>query len=79
MTRVSVSPAAKLPCPHTPACPAADAPDHDAAVTVTSFPIQGWSRKCNGVIVFHDTGELVGTTSVAVHRPEPMHRPAVIA
>jgi hypothetical protein len=64
-------------CPHQPCCPSADATDHDAARMVASYPEQGWSLLCNGVIVFEDTGELLpdGST-VEPHRP---HAPHVIA
>ncbi|WP_374194256.1 DUF5999 family protein [Streptomyces sp. N35] len=47
------------PCPHWPACPTADNPDRDAATVVAAHPEQGWSRLCNGVLVFDDTGELL--------------------
>jgi hypothetical protein len=57
-------------CQHVPACPAADAPDHDAARVVASHPEQGWSLLCNGVIVFEDTGEILPSRAcVAPHRP----------
>jgi len=57
-------------CLHFPPCPSADAPDHDAARVVASHPEQGWSRLCNGVIVFEDTGEILpDRTSIAPHRP----------
>lgn len=46
-------------CQHDPQCPPADATDRDAARVVSSHPEQGWSRLCNGVIVFDDTGELL--------------------
>jgi hypothetical protein len=46
-------------CPHTPACPEAHSPDHDAAVVVASHPEQGWSLLCNGIVRFDDTGELM--------------------
>ena len=46
-------------CPHLPACPPADRPDHAAARTVAFHPEQGWSLLCNGVIVFDDLGEIV--------------------
>ncbi|WSQ07320.1 DUF5999 family protein [Streptomyces sp. NBC_01231] len=46
-------------CSHQPACPAADRPDHQVAVTVSAHPEQGWSLLCNGTIVFDDTGELL--------------------
>ena len=48
-----------MSCPHLPVCPDADAVDRNAAHVVASFPEQGWSRLCNGVIVFEDTGELM--------------------
>ena len=59
-----------LSCSHEPACPAADAPDHDAARVVSRHPEQGWSLLCNGVVVFDDTGEILpdGST-IAPHRP----------
>lgn len=59
-----------LPCDHTPICPAADDPDHDAARVISAHPEQGWSLLCNHVIVFDDTGELLpNRASVAPHRP----------
>ena len=58
-------------CTHSPACPGAADPDHDAARVVSSHPEQGWSLLCNGVVTFEDTGEILpdGRT-VAPHRPE---------
>jgi len=66
-----------MPCPHFPVCPDADAVDRDAAHVVASFPEQGWSRLCNGVIVFEDTGELLpdGRT-IPPHRGPALHAPA---
>ena len=46
-------------CQHLPRCPAASAPDRDAAHTVATHPEQGWSLLCNGVVLFEDTGELL--------------------
>lgn len=46
-------------CQHQPPCPAADAIDRDAARVVASFPEQGWSLLCNGVVVFDDFGEIL--------------------
>jgi Family of unknown function (DUF5999) len=46
-------------CQHLPPCPSADAVDREAARVVASFPEQGWSLLCNGVITFEDTGELL--------------------
>ena len=48
-----------LPCTHTPPCPSAAAPDHDAARVVSRHPEQGWILLCNGVVVFDDTGEIL--------------------
>ena len=46
-------------CPHQPACPNADSPDHDAARVVAAHPEQGWVLLCNGIVRFDDTGELL--------------------
>jgi hypothetical protein len=69
----------KMCKPSTP-CPPADAIDHDAARITASFPEQGWSLLCNGVIVFDDTGELMpdGST-VAPHRGPAPHKPVLAA
>ncbi len=57
-------------CIHQPRCPHADAPDREAAHTVSSHPEQGWSLLCNGVVLFDDTGELLPDGRViAPHRP----------
>ena len=48
-----------MACRHHPRCPAATAPDRDAAHIVTTHPEQGWSLLCNGVVLFEDTGELL--------------------
>jgi Family of unknown function (DUF5999) len=59
-------------CQHRPACPSADAVDHDAARVLTCHPEQGWSLLCNGVVLFEDTGEILPDGSaVAPHRPLP--------
>ena len=57
-------------CAHSPECPSADSPDHDAARSISRHPELGWTLLCNGVVVFDDTGELLpdGQT-VAPHRP----------
>ncbi len=61
---------ATQPCTHTPYCPPADSPAREAAQTVVSRPEQGWSRLCNGLFVFEDTGELLPDGRViAPHRP----------
>ncbi|WP_305783288.1 DUF5999 family protein [Symbioplanes lichenis] len=46
-------------CQHQNPCPTAEAVDREAARVVATFPEQGWSLLCNGVIVFEDTGELL--------------------
>jgi hypothetical protein len=57
-------------CQHSPACPSATAPDHDAARVVSRHPEQGWSLLCNGVVLFDDTGEILPDGRViAPHRP----------
>ena len=64
-------------CSHWPPCPAADRPDRDAARTVAFHPEQGWSRLCNGVIVFDDLGELLPDGQVvAPHLPSHIRVPA---
>ncbi|MEV4212563.1 DUF5999 family protein [Micromonospora sp. NPDC049662] len=62
-------------CQHQPPCPPAEASDRDAARTVVRHPEQGWSRLCNGVITFDDTGELLpdGTT-IHPHRGPALHK-----
>lgn len=57
-------------CQHQPACPPAEASDREAAYPLVSWPEQGWSLLCNGVVLFEDTGELLPDGSiVAPHRP----------
>jgi len=66
--------ASGLACSHSPQCPSADAPDHDAARVVHGHPEQGWSLLCNGVVLFEDTGELLPDGSVIdPHRPTYHH------
>jgi len=48
-----------MQCTHQPTCPDASASDHGAARVIASYPHQGWSLLCNGVVVFDDTGELL--------------------
>jgi hypothetical protein len=65
-----------MSCTHQPACPDAGAVDRDAAHVVAAFPVQGWSRLCNGVIMFEDTGELLPDgRMVAPHRGPAPHVP----
>ena len=64
-------------CTHTPPCPAADSPDHEAARTISRRPEQGWNLLCNGVVLFDDTGELLPSgQTVDPHRPACHWRPA---
>jgi hypothetical protein len=51
--------ASHRPCPHQPPCPPSGAVDRAAARIVVSMPEQGWGLRCNGVITFDDTGELL--------------------
>lgn len=68
-----------MSCPHHPACPAPDAVDRDAAHVVAAFPEQGWSRLCNGVIIFEDTGELLPDgRCIPPHRGPAPHLPAPV-
>ncbi len=59
-------------CPHESPCPAANAPDGDAAAVTARVDAQGWVLLCNGVIRFDDGGELFPDGRVvAPHRPTP--------
>ncbi|MFJ8852392.1 DUF5999 family protein [Streptomyces sp. NPDC102437] len=46
-------------CQHETPCPTADAPDREAAKTVARDDVLGWALRCNGVLTFDDTGELL--------------------
>lgn len=46
-------------CQHIPRCPSAGAPDATAALVVVAHPDQGWSKLCNGLILFEDLGYLL--------------------
>jgi Family of unknown function (DUF5999) len=50
---------ARAACRHHPACPAAEASDRTAARIVATYPEQGWSLLCNGVVAFDDGGALL--------------------
>jgi hypothetical protein len=41
-----------------------DRPGREAAHVVAAHPEQGWSLRCDGAIVFDDTGELLPDGSV---------------
>ncbi len=59
------------------ACPPAAATDHQRARVIACFPEQGWSLLCNGVIAFHDGGELSPTgRAVPAQRGPAPHSPA---
>jgi len=61
-------------CEHQPQCPDAAATDREAARTIATFPAQGWSLLCNGVIVFDDTGDILPDgTAIAPHRGPAPH------
>ena len=69
-----------MSCPHQPTCPDSDAIDRDAARATVSFPEQGWSLLCNGVIIFDDTGELLPDGNiVAPHRGPAPHAGCLVA
>ena len=57
-------------CTHQPPCPSVDSLDRDAARIVATFPEQGWSLLCNGVIAFDDLGDLLpdGTAVPPAHQ-----------
>ena len=74
------STAGPLACRHFHRCPAATAPDRDAARTVAAHPEQGWSLLCNGIVLFDDTGELLPDGCVvAPRRASPARRDGVSA
>jgi hypothetical protein len=45
-------------CDHWPPCPPAESAACAAARVLSRDFVQGWSRLCNGVFVFEDTGLL---------------------
>ena len=59
-------------CAHQPCCPAADAPDRDAARVVASHPEQGWNLRCNGVVSFDDAGDLLPDGSAIPPQRKPL-------
>ncbi len=57
-------------CQHQPQCPSATSADREAARSMATYPQQGWSLLCNGVLLFEDTGELLPDGEIiAPHRP----------
>ncbi|MFE7354889.1 DUF5999 family protein [Streptomyces sp. NPDC057543] len=61
-------------CQHKTPCPSAGASDREAARTVARDDVLGWSRLCNGVFLFDDTGELLPDGEII-----SPHRPATVA
>ncbi|MFF1451090.1 DUF5999 family protein [Streptomyces sp. NPDC058274] len=56
-----------------------DRPGREAAHTVAAHPEQGWSLRCDGAIVFDDTGELLADGSVVAPHRLPVGQLAVAA
>ncbi|MGW7199411.1 DUF5999 family protein [Streptomyces chryseus] len=64
-------------CRHDPPCPAATAPDREAAKVTTRDGVLGWALLCNGTLVFDDTGSLLPDGRIiAPHRPSNVAVPA---
>jgi hypothetical protein len=64
-------------CQHQPPCPNSDSTDRDSAHIVAFFPVQGWCLRCNGVISFDDTGDLLPDGRLIAPRELPApHVPA---
>ena len=65
-------------CQHLPHCPAASAPDRDAAHVVADHLEQGWALLCNGVVAFDDGVDLLPDGSLGrlpeQRRPAPAPR-----
>ena len=59
-------------CDHQPPCPPIEARDREAARTVHRHPEQGWSRLCNGLVLFDDGGELLPSGRVVPPRVSPV-------
>jgi len=61
-------------CQHQTPCPSSEAIDREAARILATFPEQGGSLLCNGVIVFEDTGEILPDgTMIEPHRGPARH------
>lgn len=65
-------------CTHQPPCPPADSPHRAMARLTVYHPSQGWGLACNGIIRFHDAGEIL-PNGKAVYPPRRRDdaRPAV--
>lgn len=59
-------------CDHQPQCPPIEARDREAARTVHRHPEQGWSRLCNGLVLFDDGGELLPSGRVVPPTVSPV-------
>jgi hypothetical protein len=67
-------------CTHPIPCPSAAASDRETARSLASFPEQGWTLLCNGVITFEDTGEILPDgTLIEPHRGPAVHALAAAA
>ncbi|MFD8302068.1 DUF5999 family protein [Streptomyces sp. NPDC059690] len=63
-------------CSHQPSCPSSDS---RAPHIVAAHPEQGWSLRCDGAIVFDDSGELTADGRVVAPHRVPAEVPAVAA
>ncbi|MFD4546608.1 DUF5999 family protein [Streptomyces sp. NPDC058466] len=63
-------------CSHQSSCPSADS---HAPHIVAAHPEQGWNLRCDGAIVFDDTGELLPDGSVVAPYRGAVERLAVAA
>lgn len=64
-------------CEHQPPCPPVEARDREAARTVHRHPEQGWSRLCNGLVLFDDGGELLPSGRVVPPATVPVTVPVI--
>lgn len=63
-------------CSHQPSCPSSDS---RVRHIVAAHPEQGWSLRCDGAIVFDDSGELTADGRVVAPHRVPTERLAVAA
>lgn len=64
-----IDPQGRSMCVHEPRCPDADSSDREAAVVTASCPQDGYTIRCNGVIMFEDTGGILPNGElIAPHR-----------
>ena len=69
--RVTTTITGTTTCLHEPPCPPADASNREAALTIVSYPEQGWSLLCNGVVQFDAPGERLPDGDVVAPRRPP--------